>query len=172
MDLVVHQMVQLQVVHIAYGYPVLEGLAGAAVVKHRLAVPVLACLYQHGLYVLLGSAIEYGGSDVPAKGLGGHAQMQLKHLTYIHSGRNAQRVQDYLQGSAVGQERHVLLAHDARDDALVAVAARHLIAYGYLALLRYVYANQLVYSRRQLVLVCSREYLYVYYDSAFAMRHA
>ena len=172
MYLVVYQVMQLQVVHVAYGYPVLEGLAGAAVIKHRLAVPVLACLYQHGLYVLLGSAVEYRGGDVPAQGLCGHAQMQLKHLTNVHSGRHAQGVQHYLQGGAVGQEGHILLGKYPGYNTLVAVAARHLIAYGYLALLRYVYANQLVYSRRQLVLVRPREYLYVYYDSAFAMRHA
>ena len=38
MDLVVDQMVQLEVVHDAYGYRVVERLSGSSVVEYRLAV--------------------------------------------------------------------------------------------------------------------------------------
>jgi hypothetical protein len=47
-------------------------------------------------------------------------------------------------GTAVLEERHVLLGHDLRDDALVAVAAGELVALRDLALLRHVDADELV----------------------------
>ncbi len=56
-------------------------------------------------------------------------------------------------GRAVGQERHVLLAQNAGDDALVAVTAGHLVAHGNLSLLGDVDAHHAVDARRQLVVI-------------------
>ena len=53
------------------------------------------------------------------------------------------------QRRAVGQEGHVLLGQDAGDNALVAVAAGHLVAHGDLSLLGDVDAHQLVDARRR-----------------------
>src|SRR3954469_11604839 len=49
------------------------------------------------------------------------------------------------------QVRHVLFRQDARDDALVAVTAGHLVADRQLALHRHVRLHQLDHARRQLV---------------------
>src|SRR6266704_755731 len=51
----------------------------------------------------------------------------------------------------IREEGHVLLRHDARDDALVAVATRHLVAHRDLALLGDVHLHQLDHARRELV---------------------
>jgi len=49
-------------------------------------------------------------------------------LADVHAAGHAQRVQDDLDRSPVREVRHVLLGQDARDDALVAVPAGHLVA--------------------------------------------
>jgi hypothetical protein len=54
-------------------------------------------------------------------------------------------------GRPVRQERHVLFGQDLGHDALVAVAAGHLVALHHLALLGDVDAHQLVDARLQLV---------------------
>ena len=54
-------------------------------------------------------------------------------------------------GVPSGQVRHVLLGHDLRDDALVAVASGHLVADRELALLGDVHLDELDHARRQLV---------------------
>jgi hypothetical protein len=59
----------------------------------------------------------------------------LEHLADVHAGRDAERVEDDVDGGAVGQERHVLDGQDLGDDALVAVAAGELVADADLALL-------------------------------------
>src|SRR5439155_11619 len=51
----------------------------------------------------------------------------------------------------VRQERHVLLRNDPRDDPLVPVAARHLVAHGDLALLGDVHLHELDHARGELV---------------------
>ena len=45
---------------------------------------------------------------MPAQLFGRHAKMHLQHLPHIHTGRHAQRIKHYLNGSAVRQEGHIL----------------------------------------------------------------
>src|SRR6266853_62617 len=77
--------------------------------------------------------------------------MRFQNLPDVHTRRNAQRIQNDLNRSAIRKVRHIFLRHDARDDALVAVAAGHLVADGELALHGDVDFDQLDYTRRQLV---------------------
>src|SRR6267143_1485687 len=99
-----------------------------------------------GLHFLAKQALE-----AVAKLLGGPAEMRLKNLADVHTRRNAERIQNDLDRSAVRHVRHVFLRHDARDDALVAVAAGHLVADGELALHGDVHLDQLDDARGQLV---------------------
>ena len=64
----------------------------------------------------------------------GPAQMGLQNLADIHARGHAQRVEHDFHRRAVGQERHIFFRQNAGQDALVAVAAGHLIANGKLAL--------------------------------------
>src|SRR3984893_3826544 len=82
-----------------------------------------------GTYFLAEQALE-----AVAQLLGCPAEMRFQNLPDVHTRRNAQRIQNDLDGSAIGKVRHVFLRHDARDDALVAVTAGHLVADGQLAL--------------------------------------
>jgi hypothetical protein len=74
-------------------------------------------------------------------------------------------------GGAVLEERHVLLGDDLGDHALVAVAARELVALGDLALLGHEHPHQVVDPRRQVVAAGPRERLDVDHHAALAVRH-
>ena len=102
--------------------------------------------------------------------MGRVAEVDFQNLTDVHTGRNAQRVQHDVQRRAIRQERHILLRQDAGHDALVAVAARHLIADGDLTLLRDVDAHDLVDAGSQLVAVLAGERLDVDDDAGLAVR--
>src|SRR5437879_13223621 len=86
-----------------------------------------------------------------AKLLGGPAEVRFQNLADVHTRRNAERIQNDLDRSAVRHVRHVFLRHDAGDDALVAVAAGHLVADGKLAIHGDVDFDQLNDDRGQIV---------------------
>ena len=151
---------------------VVEPLAGAAVVQPVLAVLGARPASSQGVGdVLLVGAVEDGGGHLPAQGLGGVAQMDLQHLTDVHTGGHAQRVEHDIQRGAVGQEGHILLGQDAGDNALVAVAAGHLIAHRDLALLRDVDADHLVDAGESSSPVLPGEDLDIHDDAALAVGH-
>src|SRR5438552_839334 len=77
--------------------------------------------------------------------------MRLQNLSDVHTRRNAERIQNDLDRSAVRHVRHIFLRHDAGNDAFVAMAAGHLVADGKLALHGDVHLDQLDDARGQLV---------------------
>ena len=173
-DLVVDEVDELYHVLHADGDPVFEGFARSAVVDLyfavHLAFGVDYIVFVEELFdVLLGGAVEYGGGYLPAELLAHQPQVHFEHLTDVHSGRHAEGVENYLQRGAVRKEGHIRLGKHAGDDALVAVAARHLVADLDLALLRDIYAHELVYSGRKFVLVFAGEHLYVDDYAAFTV---
>ncbi len=99
----------------------------------------------------LGRAVEDRRREVEAERVRGPPEVGLENLADVHTRRNAERIEHDLHRRAVRQIRHVLFRQDARDDALVAVAAGHLVADRQLALHRDVDLDQLDDARRQLV---------------------
>ena len=89
--------------------------------------------------------------DLLAEAARGPAEMGLEDLADVHARRHAERVEDDVGRRPVLEERHVLLGQDAADDALVAVAAGHLVARLQLALHRDEHLDHLEHARRQLV---------------------
>ena len=79
------------------------------------------------------------------------AEVGLEDLPHVHARGHAERVEDDLDRRPVGEVRHVLLGQDPGDDALVAVAAGHLVADGELALHGDEDLDELDDARRQLV---------------------
>src|SRR5258706_8530643 len=65
-----------------------------------------------------------------AEFFGGPAKVRFQNLPDVHTRRNAQRVQNDLDRSAIRKVRHIFLRNDARNHALVAVPAGHLVANG------------------------------------------
>ncbi len=159
MHLVVHQVVELEIVHEAHGDFVFKGFAGAPVIQDGLAVRAEAGLDQRLLDVLFVGAVKHGVatcSPAPAPP-GPDALPAPVPGSY---GRERPWGSRRCQGGAIRQEGHVGLRHDAGHDALVAVAAGHLVAHGDLALLGNVDPNHLVDAGGQLVLVFPGEQLH------------
>src|SRR6185312_656368 len=182
-DLVVHEVMQLQHVDVADGDAAIEKFAGAAVDQANLTRAIEPGLAEHlddvvlaravedrrrdgnagtqilgeledllvaqlldvGLIDLVGvdTAQEFAQiarllvgthrlveqiADLPAEARRGPTEMGLEDLTDIHAARHAERIEHDVDMRAVLEIRHVLDRHDARDDALVAVTAGHLVA--------------------------------------------
>ena len=84
------------------------------------------------------------------------AEVGLEDLPDVHARRHAERVEHDVDRRAVLEVRHVLFGQDAGDDALVAVAAGHLVADLELALDGDVDLHHLDDARRQLVALLER----------------
>src|SRR5712691_279946 len=162
-DLVVDEVGELEHVDVAHGDLLLEGLACHAVDQLALsrrqqvgAQRVALLLADVGLLhvrlnLLLLRPVEDRRREVAAQDLGRPAEMGLEDLTHVHARRHAERVEDDLHRRPVREVRHVLVGQDAGDDALVAVAAGHLVADGQLALHRHEHLDELDHAGGQLV---------------------
>jgi hypothetical protein len=119
----------------------------------RFVLPVFGKpgLVEPALDLGLRRAVEDGRGEVETERVRRPAEVRLENLADVHTRRNAERIQHDLHRRAVRQMRHVFLGKDARDDALVAVAAGHLVADRQLALHRHVHLDELDDARRQLV---------------------
>jgi hypothetical protein len=80
-----------------------------------------------------------------------HPRWVFEDLTDVHAARHAQRVEQDVDRRSVLHERHVLVRHDAGDDALVAVTTGHLVTDRQRTLGRDVDLDHLEHARRQLV---------------------
>ena len=61
--------------------------------------------------------------------------MSFENLSDVHTRGNAERIENDVDGRAVGQERHVFRGADVGNDAFIAVPAGHFIADGDFAFL-------------------------------------
>src|SRR4051812_44693161 len=150
-DLVVDEVRQLEHVDVADGDVLLELDAGHAVVELRLTAGRQTRAIEPVLDLVLGRAVEDRRGEIQAERVRRPPEVGFQNLADVHARRNAQRVEHDFHRRAVRQVRHVLFRQDARDDALVAVAAGHLVADRQLALHRHVRLHQLDDARGQLV---------------------
>src|SRR3954469_2634008 len=133
-DLVVDQMRKLEHVDVTHRHLLLEGLAGHAVEERRLAGRRQLGFLEQILDVDLAGAVEHRRRELEAENLAGPPEVGLQDLADVHTAGNAQRIEHDLHRRAVGHVGQILLRQDAGDDALVAVAAGHLVAHLELAL--------------------------------------
>src|SRR5215217_17911 len=185
-DLVVHQVQELQYVHVTDGDPAVERLPGPAVVKGDLAPPTHADVGEtvaanplDGLiYVADLGPREDGRGDegrlaavLPEALARSPPEVGLEDLAYVHPARHAERTQDNVHRRPVLHERHVLFWHDLGDDPLVAVPTRELVALRDLALGGHEDTHHLVDAGLELVAFVPAEALDVYDDAALAVRY-
>ena len=109
MNLVIDKVEKLEVIHDADRYGVIKASARASVGEDGLAVLTQTRLTEGFTDIGLMCAVKDGGFNLISEMLRGKAEVNLEHLTDIHSGRNAQRIKHYIKRSAVGQEGHILL---------------------------------------------------------------
>ena len=111
MYLIVNKVVELEVVHIAHSYTVIELFTCTSVVKSKFTIlcefqsigvdnfihslelehivlvllGVFICHTEAFTYIVLVSAVEYRSHDVPAKSLTSHTEVYFKYLSDVHS---------------------------------------------------------------------------------------
>ena len=73
--------------------------------------------------------------------------MDLKHLSDVHTGRHAQRIQYNIKRTAIWQERHILYRKHAGNNTLITMTSSHLITYRNLTFLSDIDTYRLIYSR-------------------------
>ena len=128
--------------------------------------------FEKILDFFLGRAVEYGRRDLPAELFTYERKVYFEYLSDVHSGRNAEGVKNYLKGRAVREERHIRFGEYSRNNALVSVTSRHLVADGNLSLLSDIYPYKFGNAGGKFILVGFRELLDVDYYTAFAVRNS
>ena len=111
--LVLDHVTELKHVDDAYGGGLVEAFAGAAVVEVGLAVAGQTGLVGPCVEVIEGSAVEDRGGELLAEFTAGPSEDGLEDLSEVHTRGHAQRVEDDVDRSTVGEEGHILLADDA-----------------------------------------------------------
>src|SRR5487761_1983406 len=172
MHLVFDQVGQLEHVDVANRHRGVEWLTRAPIIEPNLAFDGQVSLRQPLFDVGLRGAIEDRRGDMVAQRLRRPAQVRLHNLPDVHAVRHTQRIQNDINWRAIGQEWHILHRQHTANNALVAVATRHLVARADLTLLRYSDTHQMVHTRRQIVVVFAREDLDLDHLATLAMRYA
>ena len=111
----------------------------------------VVCGFKTLYDILLACAIEHRSHDLPSELLCSNTEVHLKHLTDIHTRRNAQRVKNDIKRSTVSKERHILGRKNAGNDTLITVSTCHLISDGNLSLLCDINANYFIYTCRKML---------------------
>ena len=96
--------------------------------------------------------------------------MRFQNLPEIHAGNDAERIQNDVHRRTIREIRHVLHGADLRDDALIAVAARKLVARLHFAQFRDLDLDAADDARFQLVAALAVEYLHVHHATHLAVR--
>ena len=97
--------------------------------------------------------------------------MDFQHLSDVHSGRYAQRIQNDIQRTAVRQERHIFNRKYTGNNTLVTVTTSHFVTNRNLTFLSNINTNRLIYTRRKLVTVLSCKYFSINNDTVLTMRN-
>src|ERR1035437_7627727 len=150
-DLVVHQVGELQHVDVAHGHRLFELGTRHAVEERGLARRRFSGFRQRLLDFALGGAVEYRRRVMQTQRLGSPPEVGLQNLADVHTAGNAQRIEHDFHRCSIREVRHVLLGQNPRDHTLVAVAAGHLVAHAQLALHGDVDLHQLDHAGRQLI---------------------
>ncbi len=151
MNLIVHQVAQLQHVDHADCHLLLKRLPGDTVVKVSLSRRGQTGLLEVLLDQVLTRPFKHRCGVFDPQLVSSPAEMGLENLAHVHARGDAERVQHNLNRRAVRQERHVLFGEHAGDDALVAVTPSHLVTGGQLALHRDIDLHGPDHARRKLV---------------------
>ena len=126
----------------------------------RLLNTVLECCRSHqGTCVSQQPSLLIQHLRSSPRPLAASTQMGLENLTYVHPRRNTQRVQNDINRFAVLVIRHIFDRHHHRDNTLVTVTARHLVARLDTTLDRKVNLNDLQYAGRKIITLLQLAFL-------------
>src|SRR5258706_15854214 len=131
-------MRKLQHVDVTNGHLLLESVATKTVIKHSLSGLVNDLrqsqfasagtrLLKFLLDLFFGGAVKHRRGEMHAQDPRRPTKVRLENLAHVHSRWPAQGVQNDLDRGSVRKIRHIFFRQDARDDALITVAAGHLV---------------------------------------------
>ena len=129
MNFVRHQMAQLKHVSVPNNRFLIERFPGLPVKKASFPVRRKPGFLKVFLDPNLIDTVKNRCGNLDPKFLRRPAKVALEHLPDIHSGRHTQRVEDEIHRRSIREIRHIFLGDNLGDNALVAVAARHLVAH-------------------------------------------
>src|SRR6266487_4863048 len=157
MDFVFHKVRQLQHIGVANGNWMIEWLACSSIEELYLA-----CLWQIGTTqvffdIFFCSSIKDWCCNLNTQRVSSPSQMGFHYLPYIHTVRHTQWVQNNIHWCTVRQEWHILNRQYPRYDTFVAMTSGHFVASTNFSLLGNTNTHQLIHSRRQFILLFSRE---------------
>ena len=137
-----------------------------------LEIDIVICKVECVHDIQLIRAVKHGCGNVESKCLCRQGEMDLEHLSNVHTGRHAERVQHDIKRTPVRQIRHILHRKHTRDNTLVAVTSSHLITNGDLSFLCDIDAHCLVHSGCKLrVAVRPWEHLRINHHAVLTVRH-
>ena len=108
---------------------------------------IIVCQFQGIHDVNLVCTIKYRCCNIETKDFRCQTQMNLKHLSDIHSGRHTQRIQHDVKRTSVWQKWHIFNRQYTGNDTLVTMTTSHLIADLNFSLLCNINAHGLIYTR-------------------------
>ena len=136
-NLIGNQVAEFQHVNVADHDLLVERFTGAAIEQFRFAVEADPGPRRGGLGFLeilhdagFRDTIEDRRGDFEAERFGGDAKVRFQHLTDVHPGRHAERVEDDVHWGSVIEERHVFFRDNLGDNPFVTVTSGHLIPDG------------------------------------------
>ena len=114
-------------------------------IQRRIDIIVgeLECIHNINLV----GPVKYRRRHIKAQRLGSKAQMNLQHLSNVHSGRHTQRIQHDIQRTSIWQKWHILYRKYAGNHTFVSVTSCHFISYLDLSLLCNIDTNGLIDAR-------------------------
>ena len=119
---------QFENIHIADGNRLSECIAGAPIVEWYLPSAREAGRLKLVANLISGRARKRRHNRLVAKRVRRKPEVHLKNLPEVHTRRNAERRENKVYWIAVFVVRHIFNGEHARDDALVAVTPRELVA--------------------------------------------
>ena len=140
-----------------------------SIVKECFSVFGQTSFSQHILDIVHARAIKHRGRKVEVQFVGCPTQMGFEDLAKIHARGYTERIQNQINGRAIGQIGHIFFGHNNRNYPLVAVSSSHFIPYHQLSLASDIHLDQLHNTRRQFI--SARDFFKLSLEFFFCLLH-
>src|SRR5512133_3676501 len=127
MHLIINHVAELQHVYNTNGCRLVEPFACATVMQICFSILRNACLVSIFCDLLYSRTVKDRGGKPYTEFLTCPCQNSLIDLTQVHPGRYTQRIENYINRSAIFKERHILGTHNFSYNTLVTMPSCHLI---------------------------------------------
>src|SRR3989344_493688 len=151
MDLVFHQVVELEHINVSHRHVLVVALAGAAVIHAHLAVLRISRLLELVLYIFFARSRKYRRDGAVSEFFGRDAQMRFEYLPQVHTRCDTERIEHNIHRRAVCEIWHILNWTYLRNDSFVSVATREFVSRADFTKLCHFYLYALHHTKVELV---------------------